>query len=135
MDEGPMTTTETTIDTLTTVLATRWQAAANKFMDLAATLPEGKFEAELAGGARTCDAVLRHVAYWNRYVADTLNGRKADDSGNELSKKDYRDKAAVLGDLKKSSCEIASGLNRGLDDKSLQAFCMGLEHLSEHYGQ
>jgi len=130
-----MTATESKSDAMKATLVTRWQTAATKFIDLAAALPEEKFDTELVDGARTCGAVLRHAAYWNRYVAAKLNGKKADDSGNELNPKECPDKSAAIIELTKNSLDIANGLERTLDAKSLELICMGLEHLSEHYGQ
>ncbi|HKO11870.1 MAG TPA: DinB family protein [Acidobacteriaceae bacterium] len=130
-----MAVTETTENALATVLAKRWESAAKKFMDLAAALPDEKFEKELVKGTRTCGAVLRHVAYWNRYIADSLHGRKADDSGNELAREQFPDKAGLLRELKKSSREISGGIGRALDGTSMDLIAMALEHLSEHYGQ
>ena len=130
-----MATTGSTTEVLTTVLAARWQAAAQKFIALAAAIPNDQYEAELVQGTRTCSALLRHVAYWNRYVADTLNGRPADDSGNELTTADCPDKAAALADLENTSSQIAAAINGDVSDQSMPTFFMGLEHLSEHYGQ
>jgi uncharacterized damage-inducible protein DinB len=130
-----MTATESKTDALAAILITRWKAAANKFIDLAAALPDGKLETQLVSGTRTCGALLRHVAYWNCYVADSLNGRTADDTGNEISPHDYPDKTALITELRKNSRTIASGLERTIDAKSLELICIGLEHLCEHYGQ
>ena len=130
-----MTATQSKADPMTTTLVTRWQAAAGKFIDLAAALPAEKFETEPVSGARTIGGVLRHVAYWNRYVAAKLSGNKADDSGNELTMKDCPDKAAVLKELTRNRSDIANGLETALDATSLDSICTGLEHLSEHYGQ
>jgi uncharacterized damage-inducible protein DinB len=125
-----------TIDSvLTSVLAGRWKAASGKFEDLARTIPDGRFESELVSGARTCGDVLRHVAYWNRYIADSLNGRKADDNANELSRDDYPDRPPILAELERTNREIANGMSRNLDAKALELICMAFEHLSEHYGQ
>lgn len=120
---------------VTTVLTGRWEAAARKFMELAAVLPDDKFEVELVAGARTCGGVLRHVAYWNRYVADSLQGKTAQDSANELAQEDYPEKAGILQELRESSNEISRGINRPLDADSMALIGMALEHLSEHYGQ
>lgn len=130
-----MTTTKTAEDTVATVLTGRWDAAVKKFMELAAVLPDDKFEIELVAGARTCGGVLRHVAYWNRYVADSLQGKKVHDSANELAQKDYPEKTDVLLELRKNSREISHGINRTLDAGSMELIAMALEHLSEHYGQ
>lgn len=130
-----MNATESKFDAMTATLVTRWQNAAGKFIDLAAALPEEKFETEIVSGARPYSAVLRHIAYWNRYVAAKLNGNKADDSGNELTPGDCPGKAAAIAELTRNRLDIAKGLERTLDADSLDAICMGLEHLCEHYGQ
>lgn len=126
---------EKTEHPVATVLIGRWEAAAKKFMELAAVLPDDKFEVELVKGTRTCGDVLRHVAYWNRYVADSLQGKKAHDSANELARDDYPNKAAILLELRKSSGEISGGINRAQDATSMERIAMALEHLSQHYGQ
>ena len=79
--------------------------------------------------------MLRHVAYWNRYIADSLNGRKAHESANELARDEYPDKARLLEELEKTNNEIANGMHRNLDAKGLELISMAFEHLSEHYGQ
>ena len=122
-------------DVLTSVLAGRWKTSFGKFEDLARAIPDGSFESELVNGTRTCGGVLRHVAYWNRYFADSLNGRKADDGANDLSRDDYPDKPRILAELEKTNREIANGMSRNLDAKALELICMVFEHLSEHYGQ
>ena len=130
-----MAITGTTDDVLTTVLAARWKAASGKFVNLARTIPDGRFESELVSGTRSCGDVLRHVAFWNRYFADSLNGRRADDSANELSRDDYPHKAPILTELEKTNSAIAKGMSRNLDAKALELISMAFEHLSEHYGQ
>src|SRR5258708_3262048 len=104
-----MAITGTTDEVLTAVLGAPWKGASRKFVDLARTIPDGGFESELVSGTRSCGDVLRHVAYWNRYFADSLNGRKADDSANELSRDDHPDKAPILTELEKTNREIANG--------------------------
>lgn len=130
-----MATTPTTNDLLTAVLAARWKAASRKFVDLATAIPDGKFESDLVHGTRTCGDVLRHVAYWNRYFADSLNGCEADGSGNELPRRDYSDKADILAELEKTNHEIENGMSQKLDAKALEFISMAIEHISEHYGQ
>jgi hypothetical protein len=130
-----MTTTRTADDALAPVLISRWESASKKFVDLADAVPEAKLDVELVTGARTCSGLLRHVAYWNRYVADSLNGRKADDSANELFRKDYPGKNQILAELNKGNQEIANGISRTLNAKSIELIAMALEHVCEHYGQ
>ena len=130
-----MAITETRDDVLTTVLVARWKTAFKKFANLARTIPDDRFESDLVSGTRTCGDVLRHVAYWNRYIADSLNGREADDTANELSREAFPDKAHILAELEKTDREIANGMSRKLDAKALELTSMAFEHLSEHYGQ
>lgn len=122
-------------DVLSGVLAARWNTASKKFMALAEAIPEEKFDTELVRDGRTCDEVLRHVAYWNRYVADTLNGRTADDSANEVKRQELPERVQILADIKTNTSEIARGIRQNLNEKMLEAFSMGLEHVCEHYGQ
>lgn len=130
-----MASTKTAENAVAAVLTRRWEVAAKKFMELAAVLPDDKFEIELVKGARTCGGVLRHVAYWNRYIADSLQGNEPHDSANELTREEYPDKDGIVQDLKKSSGEISRGMNRPLDAGSMELIAMAMEHLSEHYGQ
>jgi uncharacterized damage-inducible protein DinB len=113
-----MAITGTTDDVLTAVLGARWKAASRKIVDLARTIPDGRFESELVSGTRSCGDVLRHVAFWNRYIADSLNGRKAEDSANELSRDDYPDKAPILTELEKTNSQIAKGMSRNFDARA-----------------
>lgn len=130
-----MASAKTTENAVATVLTGRWEAAAKKFMELAAILPDDKFEVDLVVGARTCGGVLRHLAYWNRYVADSLRGKKAHNRDHELAREDYPEKTGLLQELRKSSSEISRGMNRTLDARSRELIAMAFEHLSEHDGQ
>jgi hypothetical protein len=75
------------------------------------------------------------MAFWNRYFADSLNQKVADDSGNELSREDFPDKARIVAELERTNREIANSMNRNFDAKALELISMALEHLCEHYGQ
>lgn len=130
-----MATTGTRDDVLTTVLATRWKVTSGKFCDLVRAFPDGRLDSELVSGARTCGDTLRHVAYWNRYFSDFLNGRKAHESANELPRDEYPDKARILKELENTNNEIANGMHRNLDANALELISMAFEHLCEHYGQ
>jgi uncharacterized damage-inducible protein DinB len=130
-----MALTATTEDVLIPVLTARWKAASGKFLDLVKAIPDDRLESKLVNGTRTCGDVLRHVAYWNRYVANSLNGREAHDSANELPHDDYPEKARILEELEEPNKQIAEGINRNLDAKAMGFISMAFEHLNEHYGQ
>ncbi len=89
-------------------------------------------------GVRPYGAVLRHVAFWNRYVADSLRGKKVDDTSNELPLAEYSTKASALEALKQSSEAVGSALRdqkTPLDPKAVELIVTFIEHTSEHYGQ
>ena len=123
---------------LVTLLAERWELTSRKIAELAESIPEEKFEMAPVAGLRTCGAVLRHVAFWNRYVADSLDGKSANDEANELPAAAYPTKRSVLEEVRRSSEDVASALrnHRGaLSLKTAELMITFVEHTSEHYGQ
>ena len=125
-------------NTLTTLLADRWEQVSRKIESLADILPEDGIERAPVDGIRTYGAVLRHVAFWNQYVADCLNGKAADDTSNELPLAQYATKASALAALKRSSAAVGvaiRGRKTSLDPKTTELIVTFLEHTSEHYGQ
>jgi uncharacterized damage-inducible protein DinB len=125
------------IDELTASLESRWQQVSRKLYELAAELPGEKYEWRPQPGVRTCGEVLRHVAFWNRYVADSVRGKAANDTLNELSASEYPNKKKILHALSESAADAASALREkgALDVKTSQMVVTFLEHTSEHYGQ
>ena len=125
-------------EALKTLLIGRWERASRKVVELAEVIPADEFESRPLAGARSCGEILRHVAFWNQYVADTLNGREADDVGNELPGATYSTKVSVLEALKRSSEDVATALGEHrapFDLKATELIITVLEHASEHYGQ
>ena len=123
---------------LPAMLAERWEQASRKIAELGESFPEDKMESRPAPGARTPGEVFRHVAFWNQYVADTLRGKPADDSTNELPLAGYPTKAAVLEALRRTSEDAAAALREretSLDSKAAELVMAFVEHTSEHYGQ
>ena len=123
--------------TLTAVLAGKWEQSARKIAELAEALPEDKWESATVDGVRTPGAVLRHVAFWNRYVADLLDGRAPDGSANELPLATYGKRAAVVEELQRSTADVTAALQRRdtSDAKTVETVVPFLEHTAEHYGQ
>ena len=122
----------------TTVLTARWEQVARKIADLAEALPGDKIDAQPITGLRSYGEVLRHVAFWNHYVADTLKGKKTDESPNELPRKEYATKALAVKALNQSSAEVAAELGKHSGsggEKTAELVVTFLEHTSEHYGQ
>jgi uncharacterized damage-inducible protein DinB len=124
---------------MTALLIGRWEQASRKVAELAATIPAREFDSRPPrAGVRSFGEVLRHVAFWNQYVADAFDGKKADDAGNELPRAAYSTKASILEALKRSSGDAASALREhraSLDSKATELIMTFVEHTLEHYGQ
>src|ERR1700712_4801127 len=95
------------------VLLKHWTAIGDKVVQLPAGLPEDKYEFRPAAGVRSFGDQLRHVAFWNGFVAKTARGEKADGKANELPKAQYATKAAVVQALKESLAEATAQLKAG----------------------
>ena len=133
-----MTATNAQKETLSTMLIGRWEQVGQKLATLAEEFPEAKYESAPAAGIRAVGDVLRHVAFWNQYAAETARGKKADESANELPKAKYSTKAKVIDALKHSTSEAAAALREhkgGLEPKTAEMVVAFIEHVSEHYGQ
>lgn len=125
-------------ETLSAKLIERWKKVGGKLAVLAEEFPEKKYEYKPAEGVRTFADVLRHVAFWNQYVAESARGKKADDTSNELPKAEYASKARIVEALKGSAEDAASALKEhsaGLDAATVEMLVPFIEHTSEHYGQ
>ena len=127
-----------TKETLSTILIGRWEQTGNKLTALAEEFPAGKYETRPVDGVRTFGDVLRHVAFWNRFVADTMRGEKADGASDELARAEFSTKARIVDALKGSAGDAASALReqrRELDMKTAELIVTFIEHTCEHYGQ
>src|SRR5260370_41648588 len=123
---------------LSILLFGRWEGIGHKLAEVAGEFPEEKFEYRPVEGVRTFGDTLRHVLFWNRYVADTLRGRKADDSANEVAAAEYQAKARIMEALAESSGDVAAALREhasGTDMKTAELMIPFIEHNCEHYGQ
>lgn len=123
---------------LTTLLADRWEQVSRKIESLADILPEDGIERTPVNGVRTYGAVLRHVAFWNQYLADCLDGKAPDGTSNELPLAQHATKANAIAALKRSSAVVGvaiRGRKTSLDPKTTELIVTFLEHTSEHYGQ
>ena len=61
-----------------------------------------------ANDVRTVAEVLRHLAFWNHYVADSARGEKYNDTANELPKDKYLTKPQIIRTLKQGAADAAS---------------------------
>jgi hypothetical protein len=124
--------------TLRDALAAQWTDVTRKLITMAEDFPEAKYDFRPTPEVRTFADQLRHAAFWNMFVAKTLKGEKIDPSANELSKREYPDKAAVVAALKSTAAEATAALMQ--QSETPTAKVAGLmnsftEHAGEHYGQ
>lgn len=125
-------------ESLSMMLIGHWEQTGRKLADLAEAFPEEKLESAPAKSVRTAGDVLRHVAFWNRYVAGTVRGSKVDGDANELPKAEYATKARILDALRSSTADVVAALREReeeLDPATAGMAVSFLEHTSEHYGQ
>jgi uncharacterized damage-inducible protein DinB len=125
-------------EALTSLLITRWEQGSRKVTDLAEAFPAKELESRPLSAVRTFGEVLRHIAFWNLYVADSLRGKQTNDTSNELPLADFPTKEKILEELKKSSEDVATALRERPSSRDLKAAELILtftEHTSEHYGQ
>ncbi|MCU1384544.1 MAG: DinB-like domain protein [Acidobacteria bacterium] len=120
------------------VLLAQWTEVGDKVVKLAEEFPEDKYEFRPVAGVRSFADQLRHVAFWNGYVAKSARGEKADGKQNELPKADYPTKAAIVAALKSSLAEATALLKNGPETpttKLTNLWVSFTEHAGEHYGQ
>jgi len=125
-------------DAVSTQLIGHWELGGEKLVALAAEIPESRFEFRPLEGVRSVGDVLRHVAFWNRYVADKARGKNADDGANELPKEKFSTKTQVIDELKGSLAEASEAFKEhegGLSPELTDMLVSFIEHNSEHYGQ
>jgi uncharacterized damage-inducible protein DinB len=133
-----MTTEAVSQDTLPARLIQHWAQVCQNLTDLAEEVLASKFDDRPVEGVRTVAEVLRHVAFWNRYVAAVARGDKGDDTGNELPASEFSTKVQIIGALNRSATEAADALNEnpsGLSPELMEMVLAFIEHNSEHYGQ
>ena len=133
-----MVTNLTQQDDVSAKLINRWEQVGQKLVALAAEIPEDKFDYRAAESVRTAAEVLRHVAFWNLYVADSARGKKANDTANELPKAEFGAKTRIVDALKRSVAQAADALKTqesGLSPEMAEMLVTFIEHTCEHYGQ
>lgn len=125
-------------DPVATKLIARWEQVGRKLATLVEEIPADKFDFRPVEGVRTVADVVRHLAFWNRYVADSARGKKVDDSSNELPKSRFSTPAQVVHALKGSIADACDALKKhqaDLDPGMAEMVVTFIEHNCEHYGQ
>ena len=128
----------TKTETVSETLVGQWEAVNQKLGALADEMAADKFDYQRCANVRTFAEVLRHVAFWNHYVADRARGKKADDAGNELSGREFPGKKQIIPALRESSDAVTQALQEHALDPSPEIIDMlvsFIAHTAEHYGQ
>ncbi len=115
-----------------------WSEITDKLITMAEDFPEAKYDFRPAEGVRTFAEQLRHVAFWNMYVAKTMQGEKIDPAINELSKTEYPTKASIVAVLKSTAGDATAQMkqqNPVPAALAIRVFNTFTEHAGEHYGQ
>lgn len=123
---------------LNTVLITRWNDSADKVVKAAEEFPADRYNDKPASDVRSMAEQLRHVAFWNQYLRDTLLGETPNGDANELPADKYGSKKPIVTALKKSFADIESiivGANGKLDATFVNSVVTYVEHNGNHYGQ
>src|SRR5690348_3454744 len=90
-------------ETVHSKLIAQWDQVCQKLLALAEEIPAAKFDYKPETDVRTVADVLRHVAFWNDYAAESARGKNPDGGANELPRKKFSTKLQVLQALRKSS--------------------------------
>lgn len=127
---------------MSNLLATRWSDVGNRLVGLAESVPEESYDYRPVPEVRSVAEQLRHVAFWNDYLRDTLRGDDANGDANELSASEYPTKTEILPALRESlagvCAELVNGDSNGdssVGDERLNLTVSYIEHVGEHYGQ
>ena len=120
------------------MLLNHWNDIGDRVVKMAEEFPEQKYDFKPVDGVRTFADVLRHVAFWNNYLARSVRGEKVDTAPNELSKTEYATKVKIVAALKQSVADAAAELKKQPDTPPLKVadgFTAFIGHNGEHYGQ
>jgi uncharacterized damage-inducible protein DinB len=120
-----------------TMLTKQWEQINDKIAVLAEQFPEEKYEFSPARGSRTLGGVLRHLAFWNQFVANSVRGIKTDETLNELPVRECPTKAHLVKALKKSADEATAAfkVRSEMEPATAELCATFTQHSSEHYGQ
>lgn len=133
-----MSTKATQQETVVAKLIVHWNQICEKIAALADEMPDSKFQYRPTESVRTFEEMLRHIAFWNYYVAEWLRGKRPDEAANELPREKYPTKADVIEAVRRSASEATAALQASsaqLTPGIVEMVVMFIEHNSEHYGQ
>ena len=120
------------------VLLKQWVEIGEKIVKMAEDFPDDQYEFRPVPGVRTFGDQMRHVAFWNGFVAKSARGERPDGALNELPKAQFATKASVVKALTDSLADATAQLKNGPMAPAVKATDLWVtftEHAGEHYGQ
>lgn len=130
--------TTATTKSVRDALVGQWNDLGKKLLDLGEAIPAGSYDHAPAVGARSTGDVLRHLVFWNRWLAAKLRGENPDGAANEIPKVEAPTQAKALAALERSQTEAAvafESLPGEPAPETIELFTAFLGHSAEHYGQ
>jgi hypothetical protein len=106
-----------------------------KVLEMAKDFPDDKYDFRINPQTRTFGEVVLHVASGNNYAAKTAGGTKAE--FEDLTLKDYPNKAAIVAALEKSIAAADEALSKESADalsKNSAPWVGIIQHNAEQYG-
>ncbi len=127
---------EQVLNTTAHVLSARWSAAGAKLVELAEAFPAERYDVKPRAEVRSFAEQLRHVAFWNEWLGETLRGGQPDGEANQLPASKFRTKPQIVAALRDSFQAVTRALEAGsANGATLETTLPILEHVGEHYGQ
>jgi hypothetical protein len=120
--------------TLQPILVAQWEEIGQKIIQLASEFPEDRYSFKATDQVRSFADVLRHVAFWNQYVAASARGENPDGSSNELPADKFSTKEKIVTALQRSIADASIALKKR-EEESAELVIPFLIHSGEHYGQ
>ena len=116
------------------LLLARWTDISDRLHAVAREFPADKYEFQPTPDVRSFADQLRHVAFWNAYLAATVRKENPDGAANTLPAKKYPSKDAIVRALKETDDEVRAALSKD-GAASADTIVSFIEHTGEHYGQ
>jgi uncharacterized damage-inducible protein DinB len=125
-------------ESISTKLISHWEQVSQKVLALAQAMPAEKFNYRPAGDVRTFADVLRHVAFWNNYAADSARGKNPDGAANELPQEEFSTRSQIIEAVRRSAEKATDAFKEralGMSPELAETLVTFIEHNCEHYGQ
>jgi hypothetical protein len=92
-------------------LMTRWSEVGDKLVQLAEEFPAERYDFRPVPEVRSFAEQLRHLAFWNLYVAQKLRREEAHGDANELPATTHPSRAEIVPTLRESQLVVYFRLN------------------------